>query len=61
MARTRRYGLEYFPMDTDMFTDIKIRKLIKFQGGKVIAVYTLLLCTIYRNGYYILWDEELPS
>jgi hypothetical protein len=47
-------------MDTDMFSDIKIRKLIKFQSGKAIAVYTLLLCNIYRNGYYILWDEELP-
>ena len=60
MARTRRNGLEYFPMDTDMFSDIKIRKLIKFQSGKAIAVYTLLLCNIYRNGYYIVWDEELP-
>ena len=60
MARTRRSGLEYFPMDTDMFSDIKIRKLIKFQSGKAIAVYTLLLCNIYRNGYYIVWDEELP-
>jgi hypothetical protein len=60
MARTRRNGLEYFPMDTDMFSDIKIRKLIKFQSGKAIAVYTLLLCNIYRNGYYIVWDNELP-
>lgn len=47
-------------MDVDMFQDIKIRKLIKRQGGKAVTVYTLLLCFIYKNGYYIGGDEELP-
>lgn len=35
-------------MDVDMFQDIKIRKLIKRQGGKNVAVYVLLLCFIYN-------------
>lgn len=60
MGRKTKVGLEYFPFDIDFFQDIKIRKLIKYQGGKSVAVYLNLLCTIYRDGYYIRWDEELP-
>lgn len=60
MARTSKRGLDYFPMDIDIFSDIKIRKLIKYQGGKAISIYALLLCNIYKNGYYIEWDDELP-
>lgn len=60
MARTSKKGLEYFPMDIDIFNDLKIRKLIKYQGGKSITVYALLLCNIYKNGYYMEWDKELP-
>jgi len=60
MARKIKQGLDYFPFDVTFFSDIKIRKLIKYQGGKSISIYACLLCTIYENGYYILWDEELP-
>lgn len=60
MARTLKQGLDYFPMDIDIFNDIKIRKLIKYQGGKAITVYALLLCNIYKSGYYMKWDKELP-
>lgn len=60
MARTTKKGLYYFPLDVDLFQDLRIRKLIKYQGGKAVTVYALLLCTIYRNGYYAVWDKELP-
>lgn len=60
MARIAKSGLEYFPFDIDFFQDIRIRKLIKRQGGKAVTVYALLLCLIYKNGYYIQWDKELP-
>lgn len=60
MARTIKKGLDYFPFEVDFFQDIRIRKLIKYQGGKAITVYALLLCTIYKNGYYVEWDKELP-
>lgn len=53
-------GLDYFPFDVDTFQDIKIRKLIKYQGGKAITIYALLLCFIYKDGYYMRWDKELP-
>lgn len=55
-----KQGLEYFPMDIDMFQDMRVRKLIKYQGGASVAVYTLLLCLIYKDGYYMRWDNELP-
>lgn len=60
MARQTKKGLDYFPLDVDFFNDIKVRKLIKYQGGKAVTVYTHLLCNIYRNGYYLVWDDELP-
>lgn len=60
MANKTKDGLDYFPMDVTIFTDIKIRKLIKYQGGKAVTVYAYLLCNIYKNGYYIKWDDELP-
>jgi hypothetical protein len=60
MGRKVKIGLDYFPVDVDIFSDIKIRKLIRRQGGKAVSVYTLLLCLIYKNGYYIGGDKELP-
>ena len=59
MGRNRKLGLDYFPMDVDFFQDIRIRKLIKYQGGKAVTVYALLLCIIYKQGYYVRWDDEL--
>lgn len=60
MGRNRKQGLDYFPFDVDFFSDLKIRKLIKCQGGKAVTVYALLLCNIYKQGYYMRWDKELP-
>jgi hypothetical protein len=56
----RKIGLDYFPFDIDLFYDIKVRKLVKYQSGKAITVYTFLLSCIYKNGYYMLWDKEMP-
>ncbi len=60
MARPAKPGLDYFPLDTDMFCDMRIRRLIRRCGGEAVAVYTLLLCTVYRSGYYIVADDDLP-
>ena len=38
MGRAIKQGLEYFPFDIDFFQDIKIRKLIRYQGGKAITM-----------------------
>ena len=61
MARPKKTGFDYFPFDVDLFSDYKVRKLMRHQGGsQAVAVYALLLCNIYRNGYYLRWDDELP-
>ena len=60
MGRNAKKGLEYYPMDVDIVSDIKIRKLIKYHGGQALTVYTLLLCHIYTSGYFIHWDEDIP-
>lgn len=60
MARPVKPGINYFPFDTNFFSDLRIRKLIRYQGGQAITVYLMLLCSIYRNGYYIRWDDSLP-
>lgn len=60
MSRQKKSGLDYFPFEVDFFQDIKIRKLIRRNGGKAIAVYALLLCYIYKSGYFMTWDKELP-
>ena len=59
MARPRKTGLDYFPFDCDFFED---RKMIAISGefginGEIVAVK--LLCEIFRNGYFIEWDELL--
>lgn len=60
MGRLPLKGLSSWPCDADMFHDVRIRKLIKYQSGKAVTVYIYLLCLIYKNGYYIKWDKELP-
>lgn len=60
MPRKVKTGLDYIPVDVDLFADVQVRRLIKCQGGKAVAVYTYLLCGIYRNGYYMKWERESP-
>ncbi|GEM_PF-5399887 len=59
MGNKVKEGLLFFPMDTDFFTDRKVRKLVKKHGSKGLLIYLFLLCHIYRDkGYYIKWDED---
>lgn len=60
MGRQVKTGLDYFPFETKFFNDIKVRKLIKYQGGRSVVIYACLLCNIYEKGYYMLWDNEIP-
>lgn len=60
MGRNRKTGLDYFPLDVNFFQDIKVRRLLKKHGSESIAVYTSLLCMIYRDGYFIEWNEDIP-
>ena len=45
-------------MDTDMFEDDKIRLVKAEFGASGVTVYVLLLCKIYRNGWFYRWGED---
>jgi hypothetical protein len=60
MANKPRTGLSYFPLDVHIFSDIKVRKLMRQQGSDAISVYVCLLASIYRDGYYVRVDKDLP-
>ncbi len=51
-------GLDYFSFDVDFFDDPKVEFISAKFGikGEIIAVK--LLCKIYRNGYYLHWDDD---
>lgn len=59
MARPMMDGLLYFPFDTDFFQDTKIRILRSRHGTDGVSVYIYLLCKIYANGYYVIYNEDL--
>lgn len=58
MARTVDAGIEYVPLDTDIFQDRKIRRLQRKCGPYAPMVYVALLCSVYKEGYYVKWDED---
>lgn len=60
MSRPKRDGLLYFPLDTDffLFPDKRIKRLHSRFKNDGLILYLYLQAEIYRNGYYIRWDEE---
>ena len=59
MARPNKIGLDYFPFDVDFFEDEKIIAISGEFGIKGEITVIKLLCAIYRNGYFILWNDLL--
>lgn len=60
-GRPTKQGIDYFPIDVGFFNDIKIRKISRACGPHSTSILICLLCNIYKdNGYYILWDEDMP-
>lgn len=59
MGRQRKVGLDYFPFDIDFFDDEKIIAISGEFGIKGEITVIKLLCAIYRNGYFILWNDLL--
>ncbi len=60
MARPQIQGLKYFPFDSNIFSDRKIKRLLRTFGTKGFTVYAFLLCEIYRDeGYFMEWDDDV--
>ena len=58
MARPQKTGLDYFPVDVDIFSDIKIRLVMARFGADGFAFYMYLLSRIYRDGFCVKADED---
>lgn len=52
MARPKKKGLDYFPLDNDIFEDEKLFDLQNEYGPLGEVIYIRLLCLINKNGYY---------
>ncbi|MFV0289851.1 MAG: DUF4373 domain-containing protein [Mangrovibacterium sp.] len=57
MARPTKKGMDYFPLDVDFFEDEKIEAIGVYFGMQGEYAAIRLLCMIYRNGYYVHWNE----
>lgn len=51
-------GITYFSFDVDFFEDEKIQYVSARFGAKGEVCAIRLLTRIYRNGYFIKWDED---
>lgn len=59
MARPIKDGVDYFPKDTDFYSDDKVRLLRAEFGAKGMYILDYLLCDIYgKNGYFTKWDKS---
>lgn len=56
MARPRKEGLDYFPIDVDIFEDLEV-EYAKF-GADGFTIYMYLLTRVYKRGYYLEIDED---
>lgn len=57
MARPFKQGLQYFPLDVDIFDDEKIQNLNYQAGPLAELVYIRILTLIYANGYFVKYDK----
>lgn len=58
MSRPIKEGLDYFPHDINTGSDQKLEYIEALHGLIGYAVYFKLLEKIYRNGYYLPWNER---
>ncbi|WP_270487845.1 DUF4373 domain-containing protein [Butyricimonas synergistica] len=58
MARPNKKGLDYFPVDVDMFETDDVALITSEFGAKADSVLIRLLCRIYKNGYWCKWGDD---
>ena len=51
-------GMDWVPLRLDFFEDERIELLYSKLGGNSIDVTMKILFKIYRNGYFVKWDEN---
>lgn len=60
MGAKTKPGLNYFQVDIDFFDDPKILMLEDKYSVKGTRILMQILCMIYRNGYYIDYNNDTP-
>lgn len=55
MARPKKRGFDFFPIDTKF--DIEVEALMASKGGTGLALWVLCLQNVYANGWYFEWDK----
>jgi len=55
--RPRKEGMDYFPVDVDLFEDDKLFDVQNEFGPLGEVIYIRLLCLIYKNGYYYKFES----
>ena len=58
MTRNQKIGIKSFLISVDFFDNPKICAVTVEHGIKGQAAAIMLLCAIYRNGYFIEWTPE---
>ena len=59
MSRPIKKGLSYFPLDTDILSDRKIRRLFQNYGCEGFSTYMAILCEAYgTTGYYVRYTDN---
>ena len=53
MGRPPKPGLQYYSKDVDFYDDLKIMDLLEEWGPLGVTVYEVMLCAIYKSGYYL--------
>lgn len=59
MARPKKVGLDYFPMD--LTSDDSLELLEAECGLEGFAILVKIWQKIYKNGYYIEWNEDVET
>lgn len=57
MARPHKTGIDYFPVDVDMADSTEVAYLEAKHGLVAYGLILRLYSRIYREGYFIEWDE----
>ena len=58
MARIKKKGLDYFPLNTDFIHDRAVRRLMKREGDSALGILVEILSYIYAGeGYYVRADR----
>lgn len=61
MARPVKEGLDYFPLDVDIFDDEVIDGISGEFGIKGELAVIKLLCAVYKKGYFIVWNDLMQA